>query len=306
MITSFFNKSKPNNYIIIFLLALIGFVIAITKYNTLPLNLYNGLKLTLNFGLTYLSIFVINFIVKRNDLTKDNTYAVLAYVIGLLLFPQTFLNVKIIVSNLFIILALRRLLSLSSQKNTIKKLLDFGVLIAIATLFNKWALTGFVLVFIALVYNPEKRFNYWLLPFVGFLSISILSYVVYLYMPNLLSYIDVVFYYKWLTFKTYNWKFNFALVVFLILTLISLLYYLQGIKNKKRIKQPAFYLVVFSWVVFCFITLIQPTKTSSEVLFLFMPSSIIIANSLQGNSIKIVNDIILGICFISVIIITFI
>jgi hypothetical protein len=264
MITSFFNKSKPNNYIIIFLLAFLGFIIAVFKYNALEFNTFNSLKLILNFGLTYLSIFTLNFIVKRNDLTQNNTFAVLIYCLGLLLIPQAFLNVKIIISNLFVILALRRLLSLSSQKNTIKKLLDFGVLIALAALFNKWAISGFLIVIVALIYYPERRFNYWILPFIGVLAVSIITYTVYLYIPEVLLYTDLIFYYRWLNFTTYGWQINLAIILLLIFALYGLLFYIPNVKKKKRIKQPAFYLVVFIFLMLIFISVIQPYKTAAE------------------------------------------
>jgi hypothetical protein len=306
MITSFFNKSKPNNYIIIFFLVLLGFIIAIFKYNTLPFNTFNSLKLIFNFGLTYLSIFVLNFVVKRNSLTKENTYAVLVYCIALLLFPQVFLNVKIIISNLFIILALRRLLSLSSQKNTIKKLFDFGVLITIAALFNHWAICGFAFVFFTLLYYPEKRFNYWIIPFLGVLSVSTIVYTFYLYFPERFPDLDFILYYSWLSFTTYNWQINLAVILLLLFSLYGLLFYISGIQKKKRIKQPAFYLVVFSFLILIFISVIQPLKTVSELLFVFMPLAIVGANVLESKRLKLINEIFLFICFISVIVITLI
>ncbi|WP_375238871.1 DUF6427 family protein [Aurantibacter sp.] len=306
MITSFFNKSKPNNYVIIFLLALLGFVIAVFKYNTLPFNLFNVLKLTFNFGLTCVSIFTLNFIVKRNSLTKENTYAVLVYCFALLLLPQTFLNVKIIISNLFIILALRRLLSLSSKKNTIKKLFDFGVLITIAALFNSWAISGFIFVFFALIYYPEKRFNYWIIPFLGVLAVSIIVYSVYLYFPDRFSDVNLIFYYKWLTITTFNWPINLANVLLLLFAFYGLLIYLSGIKNKKRIKQSAFYLVTFAFLVLIFISIVQPIKTVSELLFVFMPLAIIGANALENQTLKLINEIFLLVCIMCIALITFI
>ena len=306
MITSFFNKSKPINYIIIFLLALLGFVIAVFKYNTSAFNTFNSLKLLFNFGLTYLSIFALNFIVKRNNLTQDNTFAVLIYCLGLLLFPQAFLNVKIIISNLFIILALRRLLSLSSQKNTLSKLFDFGVLIALAFLFNKWAISVFFIGLVALFYYPERRFNHFVLPFIGALFVSTLTYTVYLYAPEVLFYTDLVFYFKWLTFTSYTWQVNLAIAVFVFFALFALLFYIPSIKHKKRIKQPAFYLVIIAFFTLMFVAVVQPLKTVSELLFVFMPLSIIVSNALENRRLKLANEFFLIICFISIATITFV
>lgn len=304
MITSFFNKSKPNNYIIIFLMALLAFIIAVFKYNTLPFTVFNSFKLLLNFSLVYFSILLLNFIVKRNDLSKDNTFVVLIYVLGLLLVPQIFLNIKIICANLLVLLALRRLFSLYTKKNSIKKLFDFGLLVAIAFLFNKWAISSFVLVFIALLFYAERPLNYWIIPFLGVLSVSILTYTSYLYIPNLLPYSDIIFYYKWLDIAIYNWKLKLAVILLLVFVFYTLIHYIPSIKQKKRIKQPVFYLVIYVLFMVVFITIIQPIKTGSELLFCFTPLAIIGANALEHKKIKWINEIFIAIAVLSAIIFT--
>src|SRR5690606_34814998 len=85
------------------------------------------------------SVFLTNFICKKNGLTKDNTYAMLLFALVLTLFPNVFTNIKVIFANVFILLAIRRIISLKSYHNIKVKLFDASLLICVATIFYEWS-----------------------------------------------------------------------------------------------------------------------------------------------------------------------
>jgi hypothetical protein len=112
MITSVFNKSTPLNFSLVVFLILMFFII----YQIQDLSWTNSaLMIFEKVGLLSVllaSIFIENFVSKKNGLSKDSSYAILFYLLFLLFFPSILDNVNLVFSNFFILLALRRLISL--------------------------------------------------------------------------------------------------------------------------------------------------------------------------------------------------
>ena len=135
MITTIFSKSKPINFLIVFSITLIAFFLLPFKYPNLvnaETSIWTNIAV---FILVYLSILLLNFIVTKNLLSQQNNYEILLFALFFLAIPQASLDYKIVVSNFFILLTLRRLISVRSKKDVIKKLFDSGFLIALASLF---------------------------------------------------------------------------------------------------------------------------------------------------------------------------
>ena len=74
MITSIFSKSKPINFIIVFFITLLAFVVARIKLINETITLGFVLKQTVLFFIAYASILLLNFIVSKNNLTKKNNH----------------------------------------------------------------------------------------------------------------------------------------------------------------------------------------------------------------------------------------
>src|SRR5690606_6669648 len=134
MISSFFSKSKPIHLVVVSLLLLLVSCIAkiFTLHQTFTIELF--IKQMLLFGVCLLSLFVLDFFVSKNNLTKKNSYKILMFGLFIALLPETVLNSKFLIANLFVLLALRRIVSLRSQKDIKKKLFDAAFWITIASL----------------------------------------------------------------------------------------------------------------------------------------------------------------------------
>ena len=107
MIAKFFNKTKPINELIL-TIGLLSFysIILFSTFNGV-LNFDSVFKRILSIILVFLTIFLINFIVKKNGLSKDNSFVGLFLVFYFGMFPLTMLSTKILIANfilLFIIL----------------------------------------------------------------------------------------------------------------------------------------------------------------------------------------------------------
>ena len=160
MITSIFSKSKPLNFIIVFFITVLAFVVANLNRLTEPITAEYILKQVILFFVCYVSILVLNFVVSKNSLTLNNNYEILLFSLFLLAISQTTLDTNILFANLFILFSLRRILSLRSQANINKKLFDAAFWIAIATLFYFWAILFFVLIFVSLILYSGNKINY--------------------------------------------------------------------------------------------------------------------------------------------------
>ena len=293
MLTTIFSKSRPINYIIIFFILVFAFLIAVFNYYTQSLNLYNIGHLVFNFIIVLVTVFTLNFIVTKNALSKDNTFAVFIFSLFVLLLPQVFFSTKLLLSNLFVLFSVRRLVSLSSQKNTIKKLLDSGILIALASICYIWSVWFLILPLIAIYLHSERRLNYWLLPIIGFLSVAIIVYAIYLLYPTWFS-INLSMEGLGLDFSIYNnTQIIIALTLIFGLSVWFSFYYVPSIKKRKRVKWPAYKLVFMYLCVAVIVFFFKAEKVISEFIILSMPFAIISANYFQKNSDKWFKNILL-------------
>jgi hypothetical protein len=82
---------------------------------------------------------VFNFIISKNKLTLDNLYGLLIGVILLGTFYESLFSTNLLLSNIFLLLAFRKIYSLSSNLNTKIKLFDAAFWIGIASLIYFWS-----------------------------------------------------------------------------------------------------------------------------------------------------------------------
>jgi hypothetical protein len=282
MISTFFSKSKPIHLVVISLILLLVF--SVTKFLTLKVsfNLFEILKQILLFIVCLSSVFILDFFVTRNNLTRKNSFKILLYVLFVAMFPETILNSKILISNVFILLALRRLVSLRSKKEIKKKIFDAAFWISIATLFYFWAILFYSLIFAALLLYSISDLKNWIIPFIGILCVAIIS-VSYM----IITEIDYILYFK----NLYKFSFDFSQLnsknIIVSATILfsyglwALFYYFKNLNNKPKNYRPSFILIGIAFIVSTLIIVISPQKNGSEFIFLFAPLAIIITNYLE-------------------------
>ncbi len=181
MITSIFKKSSILNYGLIIILVLASFFIFQNSDlgnkmagNTLTANLLSLLLLLTSF-------FLVNFIVKKNGLTKASSYTILFFLLFLLLFPVVFNHSNLLFANFFLLLAMRRLISLQTLKAPKEKIFDASMWIFIASLFHFWSILFILLVYISIIFHVSRDYRNWLLPFVAFVTTAVVFLLTALY-----------------------------------------------------------------------------------------------------------------------------
>jgi len=145
MITRLFSKSKPINFIAVFFITLLALLLSHLKILLEPKTITSISSFVLLFIVTYLSLLVLNFISIKNKFVRGSSYDIILYAVFLLSIPLLLSNPYIIFANFFVLLGLRRLISLHTQRDLAKKLFDAAfwisynspsVIIALTMLFS--------------------------------------------------------------------------------------------------------------------------------------------------------------------------
>ena len=283
MITRFFSTSKPIHFVIIILLTFVAFMITRISNFEEDLSLLVILKQIVFYSVALFSIFTLDFLVNKNNLTKKNSYKILLFSLFIVLLPDTLKIDNVLISNLFVLLALRRIISLRTNKKIKRKLFDAAFWIGIATLFNFWTILFFILIIAALIFYSITNFKNWVIPFIGLLTVGIILTSYSIIENNqfvvLSSYFDTIGF----DFTTYNApNLIIGITILASLGLWTLLFYIRNLKNRKRTQRPSHILIIVSFFISVVIILISPNKNGSEFIFMFAPLSIIMANYIES------------------------
>lgn len=282
MIASFFSKSKPIHYVIVSVMVLIVFVLTKLTVFSSGFELGTFLKSSLLFAVCLLSIFTFDFVVSKNSLTKKNSYKLLVFALFFAVLPEVMEHSRILVANLFVLMALRRLISIRSGKYVKKKLLDASFWIGIATLFFFWSVLFYVLIFAALFIYSIIDIKNWFIPLIGAVAVAIMSLAVMLSLnidiqDYLQDHVGVSFDFTALN----SVRFIVGSTILLSYGLWALFYYIRNLKSKSKNIRPSYILIIFAAVIAIAIVAVSPVKTGSEFLFVFAPLAIILTNYIE-------------------------
>lgn len=298
MISSFFGKTKPIVHFVLGILLLLFyfgriFFIAGEKsfFEEFPWEL-------LAFGVLLLVIFIIHQIVRTEKLTDFNSYAMLFFVLMVIAFSEEFEQKNAIFTNLFLLLALWRLLSIKSVKNVKHKIFDASLLIALASLFYDWALVFLALIFVVINMYDRKTFKNWLVPLLGVATIFVLTFTTLKVLGSLdffeqhyqftLSFLEAYSFLQVLNVK--------ALVYFILAVVIAILVFLRmrSVGGGKLLHLRILFLALVFGIL---ITLFTPVD-ESPVLITFFPASVFLANYFEAIKRKKLQEVVLILCIL--------
>lgn len=299
MITSIFKKSSPINYTIVVIMMLCVFFFCTLKegnwLNSLASMMISGVNFIALFG----SLFLTNFIVKKNGLTKNSSFSILFFVLFLMFFPSVVTNFKLILANFFILLALRRLISLQTLKAPKEKIFDASLWIFVASLFHYWAILFIFLVYISIFFHVSRDYRNWLIPFVSLFT-TIVIYVLFSLIlnhdinQNLLSIGMVDFRMNY--FKN-NYE-NLALSMFAVVAVFFLFSKMIALTNRPLVLQASYKKVIISFIFGVIIFIISPNKSSDVLLFTFFPLAVMGTNNIEYSKNKINQELAIGLTII--------
>jgi hypothetical protein len=307
MLTSFFSNSKPVHFIVVSLLLFAGcFLYTILDLN--EANNYTDIALLLTQNIIFLLLFLLfSFIIKKNRLSQSNSYALFLFCCFILTIPLLFKEPNPVFSFFFLLLALRRILSLSSKKNSEKKILDASIWIAIAALFYFWIILFFIILFIAIIQLASKNYKLVFIPFVGFTSIFFLTTVYHITVND--SFWWFLEYKEQISFDFspyYSLKTIIPFIFILLLGVFGVIYKSITISNTPLKEKSKYWILLFSLLIGLILIILTKNKNGSELIFLLAPISIFIANFIETNSKKWISELFLWFAFVSPFVIFFI
>ncbi|MBT8243814.1 MAG: hypothetical protein HKP48_09070 [Winogradskyella sp.] len=280
MITSFFSKSKPINFIIIVLLVVITFVFH--SYFQIDSGEFSFLKMILPLLIALFYVFLTDFIIYKNDLTKRHSYGIMILGIMIIVFPEIFNDSKSLIANLLVLFGLRRLFSLHTKKSLLKKFFDAVFWISLASLFYAWSMVYLILVVVALANYWQSEVKYIAVSIFGVITVFILLLVFNILVKDvyvLQSNFDFDYNFN---FSAYNSRWKILRLTLVISTFLwSIVFYLKAISNKNRKQKPIHILVLVAAILSILIVVLAPKKSGSEFIFFIVPFSVIIANYLE-------------------------
>src|SRR5210317_130994 len=184
MISHIFSKTKPVNFLLLnFLLAvyIISFEGFIGIGSVVSHDFWAYLMQKIGFFLKGLALFVpalflIDFILKRNKLVLTHSYTLFYFVVFCGLFPAVFSHTDLLLAHFFVLLGLRRILSLKTKQRSRRKVFEACLWFLVASYFYDWTLLYlFVLVASLFIYDKNNP-RYW-----GLILWAILVYAVLLW-----------------------------------------------------------------------------------------------------------------------------
>lgn len=299
MLTSVFKKSSLLNYGLVILGLITFFSLQVINQSTESKYAIDIFTLSYLLSVHFITFFLVNFIVKKNGLTKNSSYTLLFFLLFYLLFPTIFLNKFIVTANLFLIFSFRRLISLQTLKSPKDKIFDASLWVFLASLFSFWCVLFVVLVYASIFFHVSRDFRNWLIPFLAAAAISIIYVMISLMFDiswlekiknDALTFLELDYFQKHLS------NFSFAFYVLISVYLVG--YSMVTLTNKPIILQASYKKMIIAFFIGIILFLISANKQNDLLVFTFFPLSVMCTNTIEYSQNKLYQEIILGIMFL--------
>jgi len=280
MISGIFGKTKPINFII-----LLGFLFVFYWFVHFALyeNHYEPEQLVVKLvvlGVLLFSVFIVDFIVKRNQITATNSFAILYFTLLVVVFPEVLMDDNAVFCSFFLLLAIRRLISLKSLKNIKLKVFDATIWTLVASLFYDWAIIYLILVFIAIYFYEPKNIKNWLVPLTGIIVIGIILICFLIMTDNL----DFLSNHYQLSFKfdvVAYWMNSTKLAIYAIITFITATLVFIKMSKLGMGKIITMRLIAISLALGLIVTFLKTTNDTYPVLITFFSGAIFLAKYVE-------------------------
>ena len=294
MITSVFKKSTPLNFSLVVILMLVFFLM----YQFQDISWMNSgiliLKKAAILSVLLASVLITNFVAKKNGLSKDSTYTIFFYFLFLLFFPSVLDNINLVISNFFILLALRRLISLQSLKASNEKIFDASLWIFVASLFHFWSILFIILVFISILFHVAREFKNWVLPFIAFFIIGIISILLaMIFNVSIIEFINKNATANFeINYFTNNYQ-NGALSIYATVALFFVISMFATLSHRPLLLHTSFKKIIVSFFIAVLIFVVSPNKSNDLLLFTFAPMAIMATSHIEVAQLKLKQEMVL-------------
>ena len=303
MLANFLGKSKPINFIILLMLFICIFAgSSFSVFSNTPFD-FSLVFTMVSFLALYLFIFFYyNFIITKNNLTRDNFYAFFTFTILLSYFIQSLSDLKTLIFYLLYIVLLRKIYSLKSEKNTLKKLFDSGFWLSILFIQEPFSIVFGVLIYMGIFLRQKSVINTLIAPIIGFIT-PLIIYFTYCFWFEKSYLFTTLFYFDTLDSFVFNSKNTYHWIVLVVFALSITAIFLKSPKvfSVNNSFRKSWIILIMNLLAGLFFALFIPNKNDSELLFLLFPAAIIIANGLESVSSNFIKNIVFALFITSAI-----
>ncbi len=299
MITTIFKKSTPINTALVLVLMLVFFLMYQFNIKT---PLYLTTELLKKGGMLLLlvsALLTLDFITKRNGLSKDSGFTQIFFLSFIIAFPTVLNEIDLLFANFFIILALRRLISLQTLKTPKEKIFDASLWVFIASLFHFWCILFILLVFISIFFHVSRDYRNWILPFLAFFSVGIL-FLAYTFMfdsiaiSTFLANASSSFELNYFTSIYQNLTFS----IFTTLSLFFLTSLVLTISNRPLILNSSFKKLISWFLIATVVFVVSKEKSNALLVFTLAPIAVMATCHVEISKTKWQNELTLILVFL--------
>ena len=156
MLTNFFGKSKPINFIVLLLVFFCAFFLnSFHSFSASEMKPFFMVEKTVFFLVLTFLLFGVNFIISKNNLTLDNSYALLFYLLVISFFSKYLYDYQVFLEYFLHLFFLRKVYSLQTLKEVFKKLFDAGFWLGVMCLMNPFLIVFSLLLFTAIIVHKR-------------------------------------------------------------------------------------------------------------------------------------------------------
>lgn len=292
MLANFFGKSKPVNFIVLFALFLSYFYFNLfSKEVSLE---------TVKELIGFMILFAIfNFVITKNKLTFENSFAFLFFILLIGFFPDVIHIDKTFFTFLIILLFSQKVYRLQLPKNSFYNLFDGGLWLGVAFLVEPCTLVFSILFYISIYLHQRFTYQTLLIPFIGYGSVLFLFFT-YCFWYNKTD----IFY------QLFDWDFSYNIdfysnvkYILSFLFIGVLVFYSLVLKTPKALSvinrfKKNWILTIIYLLISSAVILLIPQKRGTELLLLFFPVAIILANGIELLQKKWISDVLLFLFFV--------
>ncbi|MBU2995964.1 hypothetical protein KO500_05945 [Cellulophaga baltica] len=283
MISSIFGKTKPINFIIILTFLFVFYWVTVYFIFSTPFITEHLLGYLPAVSALLINVLLIDFIIKRNKITGSNSFTILYFALLIIVFPEILMDQNSIYCTFFILLAVRRLLSIKSLKDVKRKIFDATLWILISSLFYDLALLYLVLIYVTIYIYDPKNIRNWLVPIIAIITFSILLLMI----TTLIGQKDFILnHYQFSVKITWEyileWKSSLKVILYIptALTLIIFTFIKLASSGQGRINTMR--LVTVFFFVGLIITIIKSTHEIAPILITFFATSVFMTNYIEN------------------------
>ncbi len=301
MLANFLNKSKPINFIGLLILFLIGFLFTVFSAFFVDSFTSDTFIKSINLLLLFILVFfVYNFIISKNKLTHDNSFAYYFFTLLTMCFLQELMEYQTLILATIYLLFIRKLYSLRSSKKVLEKLFDSGFWLGILCILEPLTIVLFLLIYIASYLHKKITIHTLLVPIIGFITPIFLYFTYFFWFDKTEEFTNNFDFSIHFDAQFYaNSKFFWVFTCLLIFTILSIFFKSIRALSVNNTFRKNWILIITNFIILLTFLFCIPEKNGSEIIYILFPTSIILANGVELINKRIFKNIVLYFFLIS-------